>query len=317
MSDPAIGETLVSSEDLQRRVAELGAEISRDYEGRDLVMVGVLKGAVLFLADLMRHIDVPCEIDFMAVSSYGSQTDSSGVVRILKDLDAPIEGRHVLIVEDIIDSGLTLQYLMRNLKARRPASLEVCALLTKPERLRVDLSPRYVGFEIPNRFAIGYGLDHAQRYRNLDYVAALAELSAQNRPGTLIFTLEAFFQKRGISDPAGGHPGVRRPASDQRRLRPRAAALQRADQTENRADRNGQIEEVTVNTKDNTLDVKKQNGEKLLDRLPAQHRAEPDQPARSRTTSKTDGQRAPAAPACSRCSPTSCPSSSSSASGSS
>ena len=139
-------------------------------------MVGVLKGAVLFLADLMRSLTVPCEIDFMAVSSYGSQTDSSGVVRILKDLDAPIEGRHVLIVEDIIDSGLTLHYLMRNLRARNPASLEVCALLTKPERLRVDLSPRYVGFEIPNRFAIGYGLDHAQRYRNLDYVAALGGL---------------------------------------------------------------------------------------------------------------------------------------------
>jgi hypoxanthine phosphoribosyltransferase len=173
VDDPAIGETLVSREDLLRRVAELGAEISRDYEGRDLVMVGVLKGAVLFLADLMRSIDVSCEVDFMAVSSYGSQTDSSGVVRILKDLDAPIAGRDVLVVEDIIDSGLTLQYLMRNLRAREPASVEVCALLTKPERLRVDLSPRYVGFEIPNRFAIGYGLDHAQRYRNLEYVAAL------------------------------------------------------------------------------------------------------------------------------------------------
>ena len=119
MDDSVIGETLVSSEDLQRRVGELGAQISKDYEGRDLVLVGVLKGAVLFLADLMRSIDVPCEIDFMAVSSYGSQTDSSGVVRILKDLDAPIEDRHVLIVEDIIDSGLTLQYLMRNLNARR------------------------------------------------------------------------------------------------------------------------------------------------------------------------------------------------------
>ncbi len=171
--DPAIGETLVSGEQLRRRIAELGVELSHDYAGRDLFMVGVLKGAVLFLADLMRSLSVPCEIDFMAVSSYGSQTDSSGVVRILKDLDAPIEGRHVLIVEDIIDSGLTLHYLMRNLRARNPASLEVCALLTKPERLRVDLSPRYVGFEIANRFAIGYGLDHAQRYRNLDYVAAL------------------------------------------------------------------------------------------------------------------------------------------------
>jgi hypoxanthine phosphoribosyltransferase len=170
-----IGETLVARDELQARVAMLGEEISRDYAGRELILVGVLKGAVLFLADLMRHIDVPCEIDFMAVSSYGSQTDSSGVVRILKDLDASIEGRDVLIVEDIIDSGLTLQYLMRNLRARGPASLEVCALLTKPERLRVDLSPRYIGFEIPNRFAIGYGLDHAQRYRNLDYVAALTD----------------------------------------------------------------------------------------------------------------------------------------------
>jgi hypoxanthine phosphoribosyltransferase len=175
VNDPAIGETLVSSEDLQRRIGELGAEISRDYDGRDLVMVGVLKGAVLFLADLMRHLTVPCEIDFMAVSSYGSETDSSGVVRILKDLDAPIEGRDVLIVEDIIDSGLTLHYLMKNLRARNPRTLEVCALLTKPERRRVDLPIRYVGFEIPNRFAIGYGLDHAQRYRNLAYVAALKD----------------------------------------------------------------------------------------------------------------------------------------------
>jgi hypoxanthine phosphoribosyltransferase len=173
VSEPAIGETLFSREQLSRRVAELGARISADYEGRDLFMVGVLKGAVIFLADLMRCVTVPCEVDFMAVSSYGSQTHSSGVVRILKDLDAPVEGRHVLLVEDIIDSGLTLQYLMRNLKARNPASLEVCALLTKPSRLRVDLEPRYVGFEIADRFAVGYGLDHAQRYRNLDYVAAL------------------------------------------------------------------------------------------------------------------------------------------------
>ena len=175
MSDDRIGEVLVTREDLTRRVAELGAEISRDYEGRDLVMVGVLKGAVMFIADLMRELTVPCEVDFMAVSSYGSSTDSSGVVRILKDLDAPIEGRDVLIVEDIIDSGLTLQYLIRNLKARSPRSLEVCALLTKPERRRVDLPTRDVGFEIPNRFAVGYGLDHAQKFRNLDYVAVLAD----------------------------------------------------------------------------------------------------------------------------------------------
>ena len=175
MSDSEVGEVLVEAEDLQRRVVELGAEISADYKGRDLVMVGVLKGAVIFLADLMRHISVPCEIDFMAVSSYGSATNSSGVVRILKDLDAPIAGRNVLIVEDIIDSGLTLHYLMRSLNAREPASLEVCTLLAKPDRLRVELEPRYVGFEIPNRFAIGYGLDHAQHHRNLDFVAALKD----------------------------------------------------------------------------------------------------------------------------------------------
>ena len=180
MGDPSlssgtgrIGETLIESERLHARVAELGAEISADYEGRDLVMVGVLKGALILMADLMRSLTVPCEIDLMAVSSYGSATDSSGVVRILKDLDTSVAGRDVLIVEDIVDSGLTLQYLLRNLKARDPASVEVCALLTKPERRRVETPIRYVGFEIANRFAIGYGLDHAQRYRNLDYVAVL------------------------------------------------------------------------------------------------------------------------------------------------
>jgi hypoxanthine phosphoribosyltransferase len=173
VTDPAIGDILIEPDQLQRRIRELGTEISRDYEGRDLVMIGVLRGAVIFLADLLRNMTVPCEIDFMAVSSYGSQTDSSGVVRILKDLDSSIEGRHALIVEDIIDSGLTLQYLLRNLRARNPASLEACALLTKPERRRVELPIRYVGFEIPNRFVIGYGLDYAQRYRNLGYVAVL------------------------------------------------------------------------------------------------------------------------------------------------
>jgi hypoxanthine phosphoribosyltransferase len=172
-SDSEIGEVLVSSEDLHRRIGELAAEIDRDYADRDLVLVGILKGAVMFMADLMRAIATPCEVDFMAVSSYGSATDSSGVVRILKDLDTPIAARDVLIVEDIIDSGLTLHYLLRNLRARDPGSLEVCALLTKPERRRVDLPVRYVGFEIPNRLAIGYGLDHAQRHRNLDYVAVL------------------------------------------------------------------------------------------------------------------------------------------------
>jgi hypoxanthine phosphoribosyltransferase len=173
--DEDIGEVLVREEELQRRVSELASEVSRDYEGDDLLLVAILKGAVPFLADLMRQLTVPCELDFMAVSSYGSSTDSSGVVRILKDLDRPIADRDVLIVEDIIDSGLTLQYLLRNLEARNPRSLEVCALLTKPERRRVDLPVRYVGFEIPNRFAIGYGLDHAERFRNLRYVAALRE----------------------------------------------------------------------------------------------------------------------------------------------
>jgi hypoxanthine phosphoribosyltransferase len=175
MGDAAIGEILVQPDELQHRVRELGAEITRDYQGRQPLLVCVLKGAVFFLSDLMREIDLPCEVDFMAVASYGSATQSSGVVRILKDLDAVIAGRDVLIVEDIVDSGLTLQYLLRNLSAREPASLAVCALLTKPDRLKVDLSPRYVGFEIPNRFAVGYGLDHAERYRNLPYVAALEE----------------------------------------------------------------------------------------------------------------------------------------------
>jgi hypoxanthine phosphoribosyltransferase len=173
--DGQIGEVLVSAEDLDQRVSELATEISRDYRDRDLVLVGVLKGAVFFLSDLMRRLDVPVEVDFMAVASYGSATKSSGVVRILKDLDAAIEDRDVLIVEDIVDSGLTLQYLLRNLAARNPRSLEVCALLVKPERRKVELPIRYVGFDIPNRFAIGYGLDHAERYRNLPYVAALAQ----------------------------------------------------------------------------------------------------------------------------------------------
>ena len=168
-----MGETVVEAEALQRRVAELGAEVSRDYAGRDLFMMGVLKGAVFFVADLMRSIEVPCEVDFMAVSSYGSMTDSSGVVRIQKDLDSSIEGKDVLIVEDIVDSGLTLNYLLRNLRARSPRSLEVCALLVKPGRRKVELPIRYVGFEIPNRFVVGYGLDLDQRFRNLSYVAAL------------------------------------------------------------------------------------------------------------------------------------------------
>jgi hypoxanthine phosphoribosyltransferase len=175
MGQAGVGEILVQRDELAHRVRELGEEISADYRGRDLFLVGVLKGAVFFLSDLMRHLEVSCEVDFMAVASYGSSTDSSGVVRILKDLDASIEGREVLIVEDIVDSGLTLSYLLRTLRARNPGSLEVCALLTKPERRKVELPIKYVGFEIPNRFAVGYGLDHAERFRNLPYVAVLEE----------------------------------------------------------------------------------------------------------------------------------------------
>jgi hypoxanthine phosphoribosyltransferase len=175
MRDPEIGEILVQPDELKQKVRDLGERISQDYADKDLLLVCVLKGAVFFLADLMRSIRIPCEVDFMAVSSYGSATDSSGVVRILKDLDRAIEGRDVLIVEDIVDSGLTLQYLLRNLGARDPASLEVCALLTKPERRKVDLATKYVGFEIPDKFAIGYGLDHVEKHRNLPYVASLDE----------------------------------------------------------------------------------------------------------------------------------------------
>jgi len=171
----AVGEVLIDSDSLRSRIAELGEEISAAYEGRDLLLIGVLKGAVFFMADLMRHLTVPCEVDFMAISSYGDSTDSSGIVRILKDLDINIEGRDVLVVEDIIDSGLTLSYLMRNLESREPASLEVCALMTKPARREIDVPVRYIGFEIADRFVVGYGLDLAERYRNLPYVAVLSD----------------------------------------------------------------------------------------------------------------------------------------------
>jgi hypoxanthine phosphoribosyltransferase len=171
----AVGEILIDADTLRARIGELGEEVSAHYAGQDLLLIGVLKGAVFFMADLMRHLTVPCEVDFMAISSYGAQTDSSGVVRILKDLDINIEGRNVLVVEDIIDSGLTLSYLMRNLESREPASLEVCALLTKPARREIDVPVRWIGFEIPNRFVIGYGLDFAERYRNLPYVGVLSD----------------------------------------------------------------------------------------------------------------------------------------------
>ncbi len=171
-----VGEILIDESSLQARIAEMGEEISAFYGRREPpLLVGVLKGAVFFMSDLMRHLTVPCEVDFMAISSYGAATDSSGVVRILKDLDINIEGRHVLVVEDIIDSGLTLSYLMRNLESREPASLEVAALMTKPARREIDVDVRWVGFEIPNKFVIGYGLDFAERYRNLPYVGVLSE----------------------------------------------------------------------------------------------------------------------------------------------
>ena len=165
---------LVSEEQIRGRLAELAAEIDRDYEGRDLLLVGVLKGAVMMMADLARALHAPAEMDWMAVSSYGSGTRSSGVVRILKDLDRDIGDRDVLVVEDIVDSGLTLSWLVENLRARNPASIEVCTLLRKPDAARIDVPVRYVGFDIPNEFVIGYGLDYAERYRNLPFVGTLA-----------------------------------------------------------------------------------------------------------------------------------------------
>jgi hypoxanthine phosphoribosyltransferase len=165
---------LVTEDELRARLTELAAEIDRDYAGRDLLLVGVLKGAAMVMADLARALHSPVTMDWMAVSSYGSGTKSSGVVRILKDLDTDIAGRHVLVVEDIIDSGLTLSWLLANLTSRRPASVEVCALFRKPEAATVDLDIKYVGFDIPNEFVVGYGLDYAERYRNLPFLATLA-----------------------------------------------------------------------------------------------------------------------------------------------
>lgn len=170
--DPNIGPVIVAEDDLQERIAALGKEITADYAGRDPLFVGVLKGAFMFMSDLARAVDLPVECDFMAVSSYGSATRSSGVVRIVKDLDIDLTGRDVVLVEDIVDSGLTLSYLCKNLLAREPASLEVCALLVREGRQARDLELRYVGFEIPDDFVIGYGLDVAERYRNLPYVAS-------------------------------------------------------------------------------------------------------------------------------------------------
>ncbi|HWH33316.1 MAG TPA: hypoxanthine phosphoribosyltransferase [Egibacteraceae bacterium] len=170
---PDIERVLISSADIQDKLRALSAAIDRDYADRDVLLVGVLKGAFIVMADLARYLTVPVEFDFMAVSSYGSATQTSGVVRILKDLDLDIAGRHVLVVEDIVDSGLTLQYLLRNLRARGPASLEVMALLRKPDQIRVEIPVRYHGFDVENVFVVGYGLDYAERYRNLPYVGTL------------------------------------------------------------------------------------------------------------------------------------------------
>jgi hypoxanthine phosphoribosyltransferase len=169
-----IEKVLIDEAALHARLAELAAQVDRDYEGRDVLLVGVLKGAVMVMADLARAMSIHLEMDWMAVSSYGSSTKSSGVVRILKDLDTDITGRHVLIVEDIIDSGLTLSWLMRNLNARGAASVEVLTMLRKPDAVKVDLIPKYLGFDIPNEFVVGYGLDYAERYRNLRVVGTLA-----------------------------------------------------------------------------------------------------------------------------------------------
>jgi len=164
---------LLSEEQLAKRILEIGAEITADYAGKEILMIGVLRGAVLFMADLARAIKVPVAIDFMAVSSYGAGTSSSGVVRILKDLDENVEGKHVLVVEDIIDSGLTLNYLVDNLKSRQPASIKICTLLNKPDRRKVDVDIAYNGFTIPDHFVIGYGLDYAEKYRNLPFIGIL------------------------------------------------------------------------------------------------------------------------------------------------
>lgn len=173
--DDDVAEVLFSEEAIQQRTRELGQQISADYRGQDLLLVCVLKGAITFLADLMREITIPHAIDFMAISSYGASTESSGVVRILKDLDTNIEGRNVLIVEDIIDTGRTLSYITRNLRTRRPKSLRICTLLSKPSRREIEIPLHYVGFEIPNKFVIGYGLDFAEIYRSLPYIGVLKQ----------------------------------------------------------------------------------------------------------------------------------------------
>jgi hypoxanthine phosphoribosyltransferase len=170
---PDVKEVLITSQEIDDKVREIGARITEDYRGEKPLLIGILRGAVVIMSDLMRNIDLQCELDFMDISSYGTGTSSSGVVRILKDLEEDITDRHVLIVEDIIDTGLTLSYLLRSLQARKPASLEICALLSKPSRRRADLQVRYLGFEVPDEFVVGYGLDYAGAYRNLPDICVL------------------------------------------------------------------------------------------------------------------------------------------------
>ncbi len=175
MYDDAVAEVLISESDIKDKIEEMAKQINDDYAGREIRMVGVLKGAFMVISDLARALSVPLSIDFMSIASYGSGTSTSGVVRILKDLDRDVAGQHVLVVEDIIDSGLTLNWLLRNLRARKPASIEVAALLRKPAAAQVDVPVRYVGFDLDNVFVVGYGLDYAERYRNLPYIGILKE----------------------------------------------------------------------------------------------------------------------------------------------
>lgn len=170
-----IKQVLLTEEVLRDKIKEIGAQISKDYEGRDLILLGILKGSVMFMADLMKEISIPCKMDFMAVSSYGDSTQSSGIVKIIKDLDFEIKGKDILIVEDIIDSGVTLKYLMKYLGARNPRSLEIACLLNKPERRKEELDVKYLGFDVPDYFLVGYGLDYAEIYRNLPYIGILDE----------------------------------------------------------------------------------------------------------------------------------------------
>ncbi|MFU0824378.1 hypoxanthine phosphoribosyltransferase [Clostridium sp.] len=170
-----IEKVLFTEEEIAEKVKEMGKKISEDYKGKDLILVGVLKGSVPFMAELMKRIEIPCSMDFMAVSSYGDSTETSGVVRIIKDLDFEIENKHVLIVEDIVDSGITLKYLKKYLVAKNPSSVEIACLLNKPDRRKVEISAKYLGFDVPNYFLVGYGLDYAEKYRNLPFVGILKE----------------------------------------------------------------------------------------------------------------------------------------------